>query len=321
MNRRTVLSLLLALCTALPLAAQADTYPTKSVRFIVSYPPGGANDVIARYLALELGKALKQSVYVDNRPGAGAALGTQALANAAPDGYTIGLTGATSLITGPLLYRSTKYKREDFAQVIMIGSFPNAFTVRADNPAKTMQDLIARAKASPEPINYGSAGLGSIGHLTGELMAQMTGAKLLHIPYKGTAQATIDLLGGRIEGMFDGLPTAMQQAKAGEVRILAVTGTQRDSTMPDVPTLEEAMPGLFGVAWFSVAVPAKTPEPIIARLRDELAKMLAAPETKKQLIELGMTPSVMSGQPFADFVQAETKKWGQVIKTANVKVE
>src|SRR5689334_11964862 len=149
---RHVPSLLLVLFAALPLGLQAQTYPVKSVRFIVSYPPGGANDVIARNIATELSKGLKQSVYVENRAGAGAAVGTQALADAAPDGYTIGLTGATSLITGPLLYKGTKYTRDDFTQVIMIGSFPNAFTVRAEHPAKSMPDFIARAKASAEPM-------------------------------------------------------------------------------------------------------------------------------------------------------------------------
>ena len=312
----------LMLFMVLPIAIQAQTYPNRALRFIVAYGPGGANDLIGRIIAAELGTALKQPAYVENRPGAGAVIGTKALAEAAPDGYTVGLVTSTSMVTGPLLYKDVTYRPlEDFTHLIMVGTFPNALTVRGDNLTRSIQELIARAKDSPQRINYGSAGLGSIGHLTGELLSQVTGIKMVHVPYKGTAQATLDLLGGRIDAMFDGLPTAAQQVRAGKVRILAVTGLQRELLAPDVPTLAEVVPGLSGVAWFGVAAPAKTAAAITARLREDLVRILAAPETRKQLMDLGMTPTGTTGQPFIDFIQAEIRKWGGVIKTANVKVE
>ena len=313
---------LLLLLLIVPIVVQAQTYPSKPLKFVVAYPPGGANDLIARHIAGELGKGFKQSVYVENRPGAGAVVGTKALADAAPDGYTLGWASSTSMVTGPLLYKEVNYRPlEDFTHIVMVGTFPNALTVRADYQAQTLQDLIARGKGNSERINYGSAGLGSIGHLTGELLIQMTGINMVHIPYKGTAQATLDLLGGRIDAMFDGLPTAAQQVRAGKVRMLAVTGLQREASAPDIPTLSEAVPGLSGVAWFGVAVPAKTPAAISTRLREELVRILAATDTKKQLMDFGMTPSGISGPPFTDFIKEEIRKWGEVIKTANVKVE
>lgn len=309
------------LLLVLPFALQAQNYPSRPLRFVVAYPPGGANDLIGRHLAAELANGLKQPVYVENRPGAGAVIGTKALAEAVPDGYTLGLVTSTSMVTGPLLYRDVAYRPlDDFTHLIMVGTFPNAFTVRADHPARSMGDLIAGAKGA-KPLNYGSAGLGSIGHLTGELLIQITGAKMVHIPYKGTAQATLDLLGGRIEGMFDGLPTANQQVRAGKVRILAVTGLQRELSAPDVPTLQEAVPGASGFVWFGIAVPVKTPVAIAARLREELVRIIAAPDPRKQLMDLGMTPTGTTGQAYADFMQAEIRKWGGVIKTAGVKVQ
>jgi tripartite-type tricarboxylate transporter receptor subunit TctC len=310
------------LLLALPFALQAQNYPNRALRFLVAYPPGGANDLIGRHLAAELADGLKQPVFVENRPGAGAVIGTKALAEATPDGYTLGLVTSTSMVTGPLLYKNVAYRPlEDFTHIVMVGTFPNAFTVRADHPARTMQDLIASAKGSAKAIQYGSAGLGSIGHLTGELLIQITGIKMVHIPYKGTAQATLDLLGGRIDGMFDGLPTANQQGRAGMVRIRGVTGLQRELSAPAAPTLQEIVPGASGFVWFGVAVPRKTPDPMAARLRDELVRILAAQDSRKQLMDLGMTPTGTTGEQYIDFIQAEIRKWGGVIKAANVKVE
>lgn len=306
----------------LPVAIQAQTYPSKPLRYIVAYPPGGANDLIARHLAGELSKAFKQPVYVENRPGAGAVVGTKALAEAPPDGYTLGMATSTAIVTGPLLYKDVTYRPlDDFTHMVMIGTFPNAFTVRTDHPARSIQDFIARAKDNPNRINYASAGVGSIGHLTGELLIQITGARMVHIPYKGTGPATIDLLGGQIDAMFDGLPTATQQVRAGKIRILAVTGQQREASVPDVPTLGEAVPGLSGVAWFGISVPAKTPAAITAHLKENFVRILGTPETKKQLRDLGMTPSGISGPEYIDFIQSEIRKWGQVIRDANVKVQ
>lgn len=319
---RASIHVCMLLALFVPVATQAQGYPSKPLRFIVAYPPGGANDLVGRHMAAELAKALKQTVYVENRPGAGAVIGTKALAEAPPDGYTLGMATSTSIVTGPLLYKDANYRPlEDFLHVAMIGTFPNVITVRADHPARSIHEFLAGAKKSPNKVNYGSAGIGSIGHLTGELLTQVAGVNMLHIPYKGTAQATLDLLGGQIEAMFDGLPTAAQQTRAGRVRMLATTGLQREQSATDIPTLSEAVPGLSGVAWLGIAVPAKTPAAATIRLRDEFVRIIAAPETRKSLLDLGMTPTGITGQEFTDFIQSEIRKWGQAISAANVRVE
>lgn len=299
-----------------------ETYPSRPVRLIVPFPPGGATDVIGRLLAEKLGDALKRPVVVDNRPGAGSMLGTDNAAKAAPDGYTLVMTNGSAITTAPFLRAGMPYRpMEDFVHVALIGTFPNAFVVRTENPIKTFSEFVALAKTKPDGFNYASAGVGSAGFLTGELLKQKSQASMTHVAYKGTGPATVDLLGGQIDALFDGLPTATVQAKAGKVRLLAVTGARRVPTFPDVPTMNEVVPGVVGEAWFGISVPAKTSASIVERLEGEVIRIVNAPEVQARLLELGMSPRAVGQREFSEFLRTETERWGPVIKAAGVKPE
>jgi tripartite-type tricarboxylate transporter receptor subunit TctC len=325
--RRLSLSALAALVLgvlgllSLPAQAQAP-YPNKPIKWIVPFAPGGSGDLIARLLAERMSQGLGQAVIIDNRGGNGSVLGTDLAARAPADGYTWVLSNGAAITTGPLMGQNIGYQPlEDFVHVQLIGSFANALIVRNDHPAKTVQDLLALARDKPGKLSYGSAGVGSAGNLTGELLKQLAKIQMVHVPYKGSGPALNDLLGGQIDLMFNALIASAPHIRAGRVRALALTGSQRDRDFPQVPTLAETVPGAVGDAWFGLSVPARTPPAVVERLRSEMARVLNAPETRNKLAEMGMQTLNLGPREFQDFVQQEIRKWGPVIKAAQIKVE
>ena len=306
---------------SLPAQAQAP-YPNKPIKWIVPFAPGGSGDLIARLLAERMSQGLGQAVIIDNRGGNGSVLGTDLAARAPADGYTWVLSNGAAITTGPLMGQNIGYQPlEDFVHVQLIGSFANALIVRHDHPAKTVQDLLALARDKPGKLSYGSAGVGSAGNLTGELLKQLTKIQMVHVPYKGSGPALNDLLGGQIDLMFNALIASAPHIRAGRVRALALTGSQRDRDFPQVPTLAETVPGAVGDAWFGLSVPARTPPAVVERLRSEMSRVLNAPETRNKLAEMGMQTLNLGPREFQDFVQQEIRKWGPVIKAAQIKAE
>ncbi len=321
-TRRHLLKLLPAISMAGSTASLAQSYAARSIKLIVPFPPGGSTDVVARLLAQRLGDALKQPVVVENKPGVGSVLGTDFVAKAAPDGYTLLVAANSSIAPGPLMRSNMPYDPiRDFVHMAMIGSFPNGFMVRADHPAKTMQEFLALARAKPGSINYASAGIGTSGFLSGELLKQTAQINMVHIPYKGSGPAITDLLGGQLDALFEGLVTATGYAKSGKLRLLAVTSERRVKSFPDVPTLSEVVPGVTGAAWFGISAPAKTPAAITERLQAEILAVLQSPDMQTRLTDLGMTPLAYGALEYLSFINNENRKWAPVIKAANVKVE
>lgn len=278
--------------------------------------------MIARMIAQRLGEALKTTVVVDNRPGVGSVLGTDVVAKAAADGYTLVVSANPAIAPGPLMRNSMPYDPvRDFTHLALLGTFPNGFVVRADHPAKSMAEFVALARAKPGVMNYSSAGLGSAGFLTGELLKQAAGISMVHVPYKGSGPAITDLIGGQLDGMFESLVTATGYVRGGKLRLLAVSGDGRSKTFPDVPALNEVVPGVVGGAWFGISAPARLPGDIAQRLQAEVQAIVNAPDMQTRLSELGMTPLPLGGTDFAAFIQAENRRWGPVIKAGRITVE
>ena len=300
----------------------AQPYPARAVKLVVPFPPGGSTDVIARMVAQRLADSLKTAVVVENKPGAGSVLGSDLVAKAAPDGYTLLVSANPAIAPGPLMHASMPYDPlRDFTHLALLGTFPNGFVVRADHPARTMAEFIAMARARPGAMNYASAGVGSAGFLTGELLKQAAGIDLLHVPYKGSAPAITDLMGGQLDGMFESLVTAGGYVRSGKLRLLAVSGERRSKTFPDVPTLAEIVPGVAGGAWFGISAPARLPGDIAQRLQTEVQAIVNAPDMQTRLAELGMAPLALAGADFVAFIATENRRWGPVIKAGNVRVE
>jgi tripartite-type tricarboxylate transporter receptor subunit TctC len=325
-TRRTLLRATASVASATAasawLSAHAQSYPTRSIKLVVPFPPGGSTDVVARLLAQRMGDALKQAVVVENKAGVGSVLGTDFVAKSAPDGYTLMMAANSSIAPGPLMRSNMPYDPiKDFVHIAMVGSFPNGFMVRADHPAKTMQDFIAMARAKPGSVNYASAGLGTSGFLSGELLKQTAGLDMVHVPYKGSGPAITDLLGGQLDAMFEGLVTATGYVKGGKMRLLAITSERRVKNFPDVPALSEVVPGVSGAAWFGVSAPAKTPLAITERLQAELQAIVQSPDMQTRLSDLGMTPMALGGADYLAFIQSEIRKWAPVIKAAKVTVD
>ena len=321
-TRRHLLKVLPAISMAGATASLAQSYPARSVKLIVPFPPGGSTDVVARLMAQRLGDALKQPVVVENKPGVGSVLGTDFVAKATPDGYTLVMAANSSIAPGPLMRSNMPYDPiKDFVHIAMIGSFPNGFMVRADHPAKSMQEFLALARARPGSINYASAGIGTSGFVSGELLKQTAQINMVHIPYKGSGPAITDLLGGQLDALFEGLVTATGYAKSGKLRLLAVTSERRVKSFPDVPTLSEVVPGVSGAAWFGISAPAKTPAAITERLQAEVLAIVQSPDMQTRLTDLGMSPLAFGSADYLAFINNENRKWASVIKAANVKVE
>ena len=313
-----MIRLLLLLLFPLLAVAQSD-YPTRAVKLVVPFPPGGSTDVVARLLATKLTEGFKQPVVVENKPGAGSTLGTEQVAKAAPDGYTLLITALPSIVTGPLTNREVRYDPlKDLMHIVMIGSFPNALVVRADSPIDSVAALVAYAKANPGKLFYGSAGPGSAGHLTGELLRMRAGIDIQHVAYKGAAPAFADLLSGSIGADFDGVINAVNQARAGRIRLLAVSSAARLASHPELPTIDETVKGVVGDSWFGVAAPAGLQPDIVQRVEAETLRGLQAPDVRKRLEDTGMTITGMRGPAFIDFIQADIRKWTPVIRAANL---
>jgi tripartite-type tricarboxylate transporter receptor subunit TctC len=307
-----------------PSAPLAQTYPAKPVTMIVPYPPGGATDIIGRVLAQKLSERMGQQFVVDNRAGAGGNIGAQAVAGARPDGYTLLMGAMTSHSINATLQKDTaRFNLEkDFAPITIVGTVPLVLVVNPSVPAKTLQEFIALAKAKPGDMTYASAGNGSPQHLTGEQFKLLTGTDMVHIPYKGSGPAMIDLMGGQVKSMIETVPAAVTYIKSGKIRAIMVTTRQRVESLPDVPTAAQAgMPGFEAVSMFGVAAPAGTPRPVIDRLNAELATILAMPDVKAKLLEQGVYATHTTPDQAATRIRNEVAMWAKVIKDANVKVE
>ena len=299
-----------------------QSWPVKPVKIIVPFPAGGSTDVIARLVSQRLSDALKVAVVVDNKPGVGSILGTDFVAKSVPDGYTLVVASNPAIAPGPLMRNSMPFDPiKDFSHIALVGTFSNGFVVRADHPAKTMAEFISLARAKPGALNYASAGVGSSGFLTGELLKQSANIHMVHVPYKGSAPAITDLIGGQTDGMFESLVTASSYVRAGKMRLLAITADKRSKLFPEVPTMNEVVPGVTGGAWFGISAPARTPPVVVMRLQSELQAIINSPDIQVRFSELGMTPLALGGVDYTGFLANENRKWGPVIKASNIKVD
>jgi tripartite-type tricarboxylate transporter receptor subunit TctC len=313
----------LALLAAI-FAAAAQTYPDRVVRIINPYPPGGSVDITARILAQKLSDYTGQQFIVENRTGAGGNTGADSVAKSAPDGYTLMFTAPPPLAINQTLY--TKGLPYDPAKdFVAIGTFaltPIVLMVHPGIPAKNVQELIAYAKANPGKVHFGSAGIGTTPHLSGELFKSMAKVEITHVPYRGTGPAMNDLVGGHIQMFFDLLPASLQQINAGNVRALANAGAKRPPALPDLPTVaEQGLAGFDSASWVALAAPAKTPAPVVAKLREEVGKVLVAPEIVARIRELGSEPGTVNEKDVRAFLDAETKKWAEVIRVSGAKAD
>ncbi len=290
---------------------------------IVPFPPGGATDLLARVVAQKLGESLGQQVVVDNRPGAGGTIGSRLMLDAQADGYTILTSTVSTHAIGPHLYAKPPYDPvRDFAAITQLTSTPSVLYVTAALPANSIKELIALAKAKPGQLNYGSSGVGTQFHLSGEMLKLLTGIQIVHVPYKGTALVYPDLFSGQVSMLFDTLSVGMPFVKAGRIKALGVTSSKRAAVLPDVPTIAEAgVAGYNADLWFGVWGPAKLPRDITDRLAADTAKLLAQPDVRERLLAQGMDPIGSTPAQFAGFVHREFDQWGKVVHAAGVKIE
>jgi tripartite-type tricarboxylate transporter receptor subunit TctC len=314
-----------ALAAAAQAFAQGDAashYPNRAVKIIVSAPPGGGLDIAARVIADRLTKMWGQPFVVENRPGAGGNLGAEAVAQAEPDGYTLLAAQPAPLTTNVVMYKKLSFDPAAFEPLAIMTSIPNTLAVRLDLPAASIAELIAYAKANPGKLNFGSQGVGTTPHLTGELFARLTGTKLTHVPYRGTAQAVNDLVAGNVDMLFFQLDSVRERYRAHKVKMLAVTTAARIASVPEVPTMEEAgVKDFRSDSWNALAAPPKTPAPIVAKLNDAINAVLKEPETAEHLRSMNMTP--VGGAPDAakNFIRQETERWGEVIRAAKISLD
>ena len=317
--RKTIISAL-ALLAALP--AWAQDWPAKPVRFIVPYPPGGGTDVIARIVQPALSEALKQQIVIENRGGAGGALGTGEAAHAAPDGYTFLFTLSSHTIN-PILYKLNYDTERDFAPVTLIVSVPQLITTQPGSPIHNMADVVKMAKDKPGALNFGSVGNGTPSHIAGELLKLKTSIDIVHIPYKGGGPAVADTLGGQVSLSIVTMPAAISHVRSGKLRALAVTTLKRNPGAPEIPTVAEALkiPDYEVDSWYAMFAPAKTPAAIISRMQKEVARVIQQPEVKQKLLEQGGDTVGSSPEQLDRVVKGELKKWAEVVRAAKIKVE
>ena len=317
---RVVLALV-PLALAVPAAAQGN-YPTKPIRFIVPFPPGGGTDIVSRLVTNKLSETLGWRIVVDNRSGAGGSVGMEVAARSAPDGYTLVMGQTSNLAINPSLYSQLPYEPlRDFAPVSLVSMIPITVMIAAKAPYKSLPDLVTAAKAKPGAVTFATTGNGTVGHLTGEMLQRMAGIKLIHVPYKGASQVFPDLISGRVNFFLASLESALPQAKAGTIRAIAVTSAQRAPVMPDVPTVAESgYKGFEANTWTGVLVAARTPQPIIERLNAEITRILDLPDMRERLATGGM-PVQTGPKAFATLLKADSEKWARIVKEAGVKVE
>jgi tripartite-type tricarboxylate transporter receptor subunit TctC len=317
-----IVLLTLGLCGNLD-AARAQTYPNRTITLVIPFPPGGSTSIVGRVIVDKMSQLLGQSIVVDNRGGAGGTVGTKAVTKSDPDGYTLLLGYTGTLAIGPSLYRNVGYDpRKDFAPIGMIGNAPSSLVVHPSFAVKSVGELIAYAKANPGKLNFGSAGVGTVNHITGEYFARAAGIQLVHIPYKGTGPAMTDLLGGHIPMAFAPIPATHANISAGLLRPLAVTSTSRNKLLPDVPTMIEAgIPGFDASLCYGLVAPAGTPRAVIDRLNAALREALASDEVKKQLEFDGTEITPGTPEQYADFIDKDEKKWSELVKVSGVEPE
>lgn len=311
-----------ALLAVASMAAQAQSFPTQSVKIIVPFPAGGTTDILARLLAAELSQKWGQPVVVDNRAGASGTIFSEQLTRMPPDGYTLMLT-ATHHVINPGLYKNLKYNtRTDFTPIAEVASVPNVLVVNPKFPASNIKELIAYAKANPGKVNFGSSGNGGANHLAGELFKSAAGTDMVHIPYKGAAPALNDLLGGQIPVMFDSVPGVLQHIQGGRLRALGVTSLKRSPALPDVPTIEEAgLKGFEATAWFGLYAPGRMPAELSKQISSDVLQVLQSEPIRRAFEQQGVEPGSLTQPQFAAFVNNEITKWSKVITDANVKLE
>ncbi len=314
---------LAAACAFAATAIAADVYPSRPVRIVVPFPPGGPADVLARTVGDKLQATLGQPVVVDNRPGAGGNIGMELVAKAAPDGHTLALAPAGNLTVNPSLYRNVPYDvARDFAPVTVIAAVPNILVVNAQVPAKDLAELIAYAKANPGKLNFASPGPGSGAHLAGELLKSSAAIDMVHVPFSGIAPAVTAVVAGDVQVMFAGSSSAMPHVTAGKLRALGVASPKRIASAPALPTLAESgLPGFDVTSWYSIVAPAGTPPAVVERLQREIAKALDAPDVKTKLAGLGAEPVANTPSEFSAMIKVESAKWGKIVKDANIRPE
>jgi tripartite-type tricarboxylate transporter receptor subunit TctC len=317
---RHILALLaLAGVTISTSAAIADDYPSRPVKIIVPFGAGGPTDVYTRAIAEELRKSLHQPFVMENRPGAGTTIGTDVVAKAPPDGYTLLMVSGTQTVNETLYAHKPYQLMRDLVPIAPLIDSDLVLVVHPSVPAKTVGELLALARAKPGTLNYGSSGPGSNYHMAGELLKNLTGIDIVHVPYKGSTGARNDILGGQIQILFDSVPTMAPQIKAGLVRALGTSGKTRSAILPDVPTMAEAgVPGFNATLWVGFMAPAGTPKPIVDKLRDEITKILRRPDIKQAWEKTGATPLVMTQAEFKSFMDAQVTKWAEVVKTNRI---
>jgi len=321
--RRNAFALLAAAALSLVSSVALAQYPNRPIRVVVPFPAGGTTDILARAASQKMSEAWGQPVIVDNRPGAGGDIGAELVAKSANDGYTLlmGTVGTHAINTA--LYAKMPYDHvKDFVPIVLVAGVPNVLVIHPSVPANSVQELIAYGKANPGKLNFASSGAGTSIHLAGELFKVSTGVQMQHVPYKGSAPALTDLMGGQVQLMFDNLPSALPHIRSGKLKALAVTSARRAPALPDVPTIAEAgVPGFEASSWFGLLAPAGTPRDVVVKVNAEVAKWLASPDAREKLTTAGANAAGGSPEDFVAHIAAETAKWAKVVKESGAKAE
>lgn len=323
-SRRKLLSLAAALAcgAALPLHAQTAAWPNKPIKLVVGYAAGGATDVIARIVGVKLGEQLGQSIVVDNRAGANSNIAAEAVARSPADGYTLFVFTIANTINASLYDKLSYDPLKDFEPIGLMAKVPNILVVNEKLPIKSLAEYVQYAKSAPNGITFASSGSGSSIHLSGEMFKMIANLNMMHVPYRGSAPAVNDLLGGQVQSMFDNTPSALPHVRAGKLRAIAITSAQRSTLLPDVPTVAESgFPGFDVQSWFGLSAPAGTPRAVVDRLNAELGKVLASADIRERLLNLAATPSHGTPEQFRSFAASEAKRWQDVVKQSGAKAE
>jgi len=313
--------LLAGLALAVGTAAHA-AYPDKPITLVVPFPAGGGTDATARLIAGAIGPILGAGVVVENRAGAAGSIGAQAVADAKPDGYTLFFTTTGALVINPHLYKNLRYSTSDFTPIAPVGESANVLVVNPAVPARSVKELIALAKANPGKYTYGSSGVGSSSHLAGVMLESLTDIRLTHVPYKGSAPAVTDLIGGRIDMMIDNIPSHVEFAKAGKVRPLGVSGTKTSPLFPGVPTIAQAgVPNYDVTIWYGILGPSGMPDDVVQKVAGAVRQVLQEPALRTKLVEIGSDPMIMTPKEFAGFIDRENKKWGDIVEQSGARLD
>jgi tripartite-type tricarboxylate transporter receptor subunit TctC len=320
---RLLRALVLLGLALLPLAASAQAYPAKSLRLIVPFTPAGATDLLARLVGEALSRRLGKPVVIDNKPGAGGNIGAQAAVSSPPDGYTLIMAPASIYAIAMTLYAQPGYDvARDLSPVSLVANVPHVLVATPSLPAASLKDLVALAKARPRQLTLASQGTGTVSHLEGVMLQDMAGIEFIHLPYKGSAPAQLDLTSGRVHVMFDSIAATLPQIRAGKLKALAVASERRSSVLPEVPTVAESgLAGYRAESWLGIMAPAHTPRPVIERLNQELSALLAEPQMRQALVEKGFEPLASTPEQFAEHLRRETVHWQKIVKAAGVTVE